>query len=479
MQTDAFMSRILMVSSEAVPFAKTGGLGDVLGALPQALRARGEEVAVLLPRYGSIPLDDAARVATGVALHPGWMVFHADFWVKQLRGVPYYFVDCPPLFGRDGYYGSYGSDFGDNHIRFSLLSHAAIALSRQVFRPQILNIHDWQAGLVAPYLRHFYAHDPTFFGTKIVTTIHNLGYQGRFGPHLLPDIGLGPEHMRPDLLEFHGDISFLKGAIVYADWITTVSPTYAREIQTPYFGEGLDGLLAARSNSLSGILNGVDYAEWNPETDRYIPQRYSSDTLEGKLACKLDLLREFGLDATDPKRPLIGIVSRFAKQKGFDLIAQVAQPLMDTGAQFVVLGTGEREFEDLFRWLAATYPDRFSVRVQYSNALAHKIEAGSDFFLMPSRYEPCGLNQIYSLRYGTLPIVRATGGLEDTVDGDTGFKFWGYTGAEMLGAVHAALDVYRKQPARYRTMQRAAMHRDFSWDSSAAQYSELFARLTA
>lgn len=473
------MPRILMVTSEAVPFAKTGGLGDVLGALPQALRARGEDVAVLMPRYGSIPLDDAARVASNVMLHPGWMTFPADFWVKQVKGTPYYFVDCPPLFGRDGLYGSHGSDFGDNHIRFSLLSHAAIALSRQVFRPQILNLHDWQAALVAPYLRSFYAHDPTFFGTKVVTTVHNLGYQGRIGPHLLPDIGLGPEQMRPDLMEFHGDVNFLKGAIVYADWITTVSPTYAREIQTPEFGEGLEGLLSARANSLSGILNGVDYSEWSPETDRYIAQRYSADALEGKVACKLDVLREFGLDTKDPRRPLIGIVSRFARQKGFDLIAQVARPLMETGARFVVLGTGEREFEDMFQWLAETYPDQLSVRVQYSNALAHKIEAGSDFFLMPSRYEPCGLNQIYSLRYGTLPVVRATGGLEDTVDGQTGFKFWGYTGNEMLGAVQAALDVYRNEPARYRKMQREAMHRDYSWDASAARYSELFRRLLA
>jgi len=473
------MPRVLMVSSEAVPFAKTGGLGDVLGALPQALRARGEDVAVILPRYRSISLDDAARVATNISLHPGWMVFKADLWVKQLKGVPYYFVDCPALYDRDGLYGSHGVDFGDNHIRFSLLSHAAIALARQVFQPQIINIHDWQAALVAPYFRHYYAHDPTFFGVKIVATIHNLGYQGRFGPHLLPDIGLTPAHMRPDLMEFYGDINLLKGAIVYSDWITTVSPTYAREIQTPQFGEGLEGLLSARANSLSGILNGVDYAEWNPESDRFLAQRYSADALEGKGACKLDVLREFGLPAADPTRPLIGIVSRFAKQKGFDLIAQVAEPLMATGAQFVVLGTGEREYEDLFRSLALAHPGQLAVRVEYSNALAHKIEAGADFFLMPSRYEPCGLNQIYSLRYGTLPIVRATGGLEDTVDNETGFKFWGYTGAELLGAVHAALDVYSKRPAHYRQMQRAAIHRDFSWDSSAAQYSELFARLLA
>ena len=473
------MPRILMVSSEAVPFAKTGGLGDVLGALPQALRARGEDVAVILPRYRSIPLEDAARVATHVPLHPGWMVFHADIWVKQLKGVPYYFVDCPALFDRDGIYGSHGIDFGDNHIRFSLLSHAAIALARQVFRPDIINIHDWQAALVAPYLRHFYAHDPTFFGVKVVTTIHNLGYQGRFGAHLLPDIGLTPAHMRPDLMEFFGDINLLKGALVYADWITTVSPTYAREIQTPQFGEGLEGLLSARANCLSGILNGVDYAEWNPETDRYVAQRYSDDSLEGKRACKVDVLREFGLPSEEPGRPLIGIVSRLAKQKGFDLIAQVAGPLMATGAQFVVLGTGEREYENLFQSLAAAHPGQLAVRVQYSNALAHKIEAGADFFLMPSRYEPCGLNQIYSLRYGTLPIVRATGGLEDTVDGETGFKFWGYTGAEMLGAVQAALDVYMKHPARFQQMQRQAMHRDFSWDASAAQYSELFAQLLA
>jgi starch synthase len=468
-----------MVSSEAVPFAKTGGLGDVLGALPQALRARGEEVAVILPRYKGIPLDDAARVLSGITLSPGWMNFRADLWVKQQGGVPYYFADCPELFGRDGLYGAYGRDFGDNHIRFSLLSHAALALARHVFPAEILHLHDWQAALVAPYLRIYYAHDPTFYGVKVVTTIHNLGYQGRFGKELLADMGIPPDQMRPDLMEFFGDVNLLKGGIVYADWITTVSPTYAREIQTPEYGEGLDGLLRARSATLSGILNGVDYAEWNPETDRFLAANYSAADLSGKLACKRDVLREFGLPHEDLSRPLIGIVSRFARQKGFDLIAQVAKPLAASGARFVILGTGEREFEEMFRAMAWSHPEDVAVRVEYSNKLAHKVEAGADFFLMPSRYEPCGLNQIYSLRYGTVPIVRATGGLEDTVDGETGFKFWGYTGAEMLGAVEAALGVYRGDPARLEKMRAAGMKRDFSWDASAAEYSALFRRLLA
>jgi len=471
------MPRILMVSSEAVPFAKTGGLGDVLGALPQALHARGEEVAVLLPRYRGISLEGASRAASNLTLSPGWMKFNVGIWVKQQGGVPFYFVDCPELFDRDGIYGAAGKDFGDNHIRFSLLAHAALALVRHVFPAQILHLHDWQSALVAPYLRTYYANDPTFYGVKLVTTIHNLGYQGRFGRHLMGDMGISPDLMRPDLLEFFGDVNLLKGGLVFADWITTVSPTYAKEIQTPEYGEGLDGLLLARSQTLSGILNGVDYGEWDPATDRFLARNYSADDLDGKLACKRDVLKEFGLPNADASRPLIGIVSRFARQKGFDLIAQVAGPLMAEDAQFVILGTGEREYEELFRWMAWSKPANIAVRVEYSNKLAHKVEAGADLFLMPSRYEPCGLNQIYSLRYGTVPVVRATGGLEDTVDDATGFKFWGYTGAEMLDALHAALAAFRKEPAKFKKMQAEGMRRDYSWDASAAEYSALFRRL--
>ncbi|MFN0171269.1 MAG: glycogen synthase GlgA [Bryobacteraceae bacterium] len=470
------MARILMAASEASPFAKTGGLADVLGALPPELARQGHEVAVLIPRYRSVPMDGATRVADPF---PVWFDGHsvpAIVWRRERNGVPYFFLDVPSLFDRDGLYGGRGGDYPDNAARFGFFSRAVLEVARSLFRPQILHCHDWQTGLVPAYLRGMLARDPTFAAVRTLFTIHNLGYQGRF---LMSDwrmLGLEPRQLGTYGVEFFGDISFLKAGIFYTDAVSTVSPGYAREIQTPEYGFGLDGLLRARADSLFGIVNGVDYQEWNPGTDPHIAAHYSATDLEGKRVCKRDLLDTFGLPVDDVASPLIGLVTRFAEQKGIDLIREAAGALVEAEVLFTILGSGEPEDEQFFMDLAERHPRSVGVRVGYDNPLAHKIEAGSDMFLMPSRYEPCGLNQIYSLRYGTLPIVRATGGLDDTIREGTGFKFWEYSGAALLDAIRLALETYR-DPERWTAMMRNAMREDFSWRHSAGEYSLLYQKL--
>jgi starch synthase len=472
--------KILMVASEAAPFAKTGGLADVVGSLPAALKALGHDVAVLLPRYASVDLKNARRVYDWL---PVWVPprrFDTSLYLIE-RETPFYFLDCPPLFDRPGFYGKEGEDYPDNHIRFAVLAQAALEFSRRVWRPEILHGHDWQAGLAPVYLRTIYANDPTFFGMRTLFTIHNAGYHGLFPAAAQSDIGLaGTDAFRPEGLEFFGKVCYLKGGLNYSDFLNTVSPTYAREIQTPEYGFGLDGVLRGRSHVLSGILNGVDYTDWNPQTDRFIAANYSAADLTGKRACKEDLLREFGLpQEAMPEAlaaPLIGIVSRFTSQKGADLIAEAADAIVAEGYYMVALGAGEPRYEELFQAIAARHPGRIAVRIGYDNALAHKIEAGADLFLMPSRYEPCGLNQMYSLKYGTVPVVRATGGLDDTIEPGTGFKFWEYSGAAMLSALRAAREAFA-DPQGWRAIMLAGMAKDFSWNVSAAEYARLYRSL--
>ena len=467
-----------MVASEATPFAKTGGLADVVGALPKALRQRGDDVRVLMPLYpnGAPYLKNYVKAFENLRFRMAGQDYTADILAVEWDGVPIYLLDCPALYGRPSLYTTREGDYPDNHIRFAALCRAAFAVVRWIFRPDLFHCHDWQASLVGPMLKTELAGDPTFFGIKVLLTIHNLGYQGLFPATALDDIGLSRALFRPELLEFWGAVNFLKGGIVFADWINTVSQAYAREIQTQEYGFGLDGLLRSRASVLSGVINGVDYDDWSPEKDSYIVRNYSVDNVAGKRECKADLLREFGLAKDNLDRPLFGIVSRFADQKGFDLIEQIAYDLIQEDLGLVVIGSGEARYENLFRSLAAARPDRVGVRVAYDNAVAHKIEAGADVFLMPSRYEPCGLNQIYSLRYGTVPVVRATGGLDDTIDDETGFKFREYTGVALLGAIRQALGVYR-EPAQWQRMVRKGMTRDFSWHASAAEYSGLYRRL--
>jgi starch synthase len=465
------MARVLMVGSEAAPFAKTGGLGDVLGSLPPALARLGDEVAVVLPRYRGMALP-RERIWDSMALQAGSFSYFAGIDQVVRQGVRYLFVDCPPLYDRPGLYAGPGGDYGDNHIRFAALCQAALNVARYIFRPDILHAHDWQAGLVPVYLRENYPGDPTFFGVRSVFTIHNLGYQGYFPSGALSDLILDSKLFHQEGLELFGGISFLKAGIVWADAVTTVSPTYAREIQTPEYGFNLDGLLRSRSAKLSGILNGVDYGEWNSEADSYLPAHYTAANLSAKKLCKASLLREVRLPI-DTDRPLIGVISRLAHQKGMDLAAAAIPGLLDRGATLVALGSGDPGLEGAFRALADAYPSNVAVRIGYDEGLAHRIEAGADIFLMPSRYEPCGLNQIYSLRYGTVPVVRATGGLEDTVDEQTGFKFRSVSASDLAAAANAALDEYQDQTVWTERM-RLGMSKDFSWDASAREYHRLY-----
>ena len=467
------MPRILMVTSEAAPFAKTGGLADVLGALPPALAKIGEEVAVIMPRYGSVPLTGAELILPVMPLTVGPRSFTAALYQIQREGVRYLLVDCPPLFVRAGIYNEWGAEYLDNHIRFAALNVAALEIAREVFPTDIFHAHDWPAGLLAPYL----AADPALPRAKCVFTIHNLGYQGNFPGYLLADLGLSSALFNPQGLEFWGEVSFIKAGIVWADAITTVSPTYAKEIQTPEFGHGLDGVLRDRADKITGILNGVDYEEWNPETDPHLVDHFSAKDLSGKRVAKRALLKALKL-LPDMKRPLIGIVSRFASQKGFDLVEAIAPELAKMDLALAVLGSGDTNVEKMFLSLAAAHPEKFAVRIGYDNQLAHRIEAGADMFLMPSHYEPCGLNQMYSLRYGTVPIVRATGGLDDTVDETTGFKFREYTPEALLGAINEARAAWQNRD-RWLERMRRGMAKDFSWDAAAAGYQRLYRSLIA
>jgi len=464
---------VLMVASEATPFAKTGGLADVIGGLSPALVARGEQVAAVIPDYRQNTYPTAPAIAYRNLWIPVGPGFTVDLLQTVERGVTFFFVHCPPLFDRDGIYASGGHDYLDNYLRFAVLSMASLAVARYLFRTDVIHTHDWQAALTPVYLREHFHSDPTFTGIRTLFTIHNLGYQGIFGAEALSAIGLPPRLFRPAELEFYGKLNLLKGGIAFSDAVSTVSKGYAHEIQTPEYGFGLDGFLRDHG-PVYGIVNGVDYEEWNPEHDSYLTRKYSAEDLAGKRHAKLALLAEMGLPV-EADRPLLGIVSRFASQKGFDLIAQIAEHLVEEELSLVVLGSGDPEFEAMFRHLASVRPDKVATKIGYDNGLAHRIEAGADMFLMPSRYEPCGLSQIYSLRYGTVPIVRATGGLDDTIDEDTGFKFRDYSA--LLDTIRLALKVYR-QKSDWVAMMRRGMRKDFSWSAAAVEYIELYQRLT-
>src|SRR5215831_4659855 len=407
--------RILFVASEALPYAKTGGLADVLEALPRSVVKLGHNVAVFLPRYRGIETNsvmmESMTIPQGTRLR-----FPSIRSGSTHRGVRYFFLDDPGYFDRDGIYGDKNLDFPDNAERFTEFSRAAIELAKHIWRPDLIHCNDWQTSMVPVLLRTSYGDDPAVKEIPVVFTIHNMGYHGVFPRDALERAGIPAGVFHPGGIEFFGNVNFLKGGLVYSDYLTTVSQKYAQEIQTSEFGFGLEGVIRARADRLVGILNGVDYAAWSPDRDSLIPAKYSAKDLVGKRVCKLALLAHFHLRNDNPHRPVLGIVSRFADQKGFDLIAAIAHELMQEDVLLAVLGTGDRRYEDLFRALAQDLPGRVGLKVAYDNPTAHLIEAGADMFLMPSRYEPCGLNQIYSLRYGTVPIVRATGGLDDTIE---------------------------------------------------------------
>jgi starch synthase len=475
--------RITFAASECVPFAKTGGLADVVGALPRALAALGHEVAVFLPRYRQTKLANPKTLIRSVTIpYDDKYRFCAVLDGGSKDGVKFYFIDYPYFFDRDGLYQTPAGDYSDNAERFSMYCRAVLEVSKQLGVPDVFHCHDWQAALVPVLLRTHYGEDPELARVPVVFTIHNIGYQGVFASETLPLLTLPWDLFTMDKMEFFGRVNFLKGALVFSDFVTTVSKKYSEEIQTSEYGFGLEGVLRARASTVTGILNGVDYDDWSPEKDKLIAANYSAASLDGKGLCKKDLLEQFGLASADPKLPVIGIVSRFATQKGFDLIAQVADRLVREDAITVALGTGEKDYEDLFRKLVQAFPRKFGVKVGFDNTLAHKIEAGADMFLMPSRYEPSGLNQMYSLKYGTVPIVRATGGLDDTIEPfdvttgrGTGFKFWDYNGEAMLATIKAALALFRDQ-SLWQKLMKNGMAKDYSWGVSAKEYVRVYER---
>jgi len=479
--------QIVFAASEGVPYSKTGGLADVVGALPPALVQLGHEVSVFLPRYKQTKLPPNAKTVISSLTIP----FDDKYRFCSVidggthSGVKFYFIEYPPFFERDSLYGTSLGDYRDNAERFALYSRAVLEASKILGVPDLFHCHDWQTALIPILLRSVYEDDPAFEGVGTVFTIHNMGYQGLFPADTLPLLMLPWDLFTIGKLEFFGKANFLKGAIVFADYVTTVSKKYSQEVQTAEYGFGLEGVLKARSATVAGILNGVDYTEWSPEHDPYIVARYSVDDTSGKVECKKDLLRQFGLENADPKLPVIGIVSRFAAQKGFDLLSQVADRLATEDLIMTVLGTGDKDYEDLLKRLHRMFPNKIAVKVAYDNGLAHKIEAGADMFLMPSHYEPCGLNQIYSMRYGTVPIVRATGGLDDTVESwdpktgrGTGFKFPEYTGDALLATVRTALLAFKDREG-WKKLMRNGMTRDYSWSISAREYVKVYERVKA
>ncbi len=477
---------IVFAASECVPYAKTGGLADVVGSLPRELVKLGHVVTVYLPRYRQVakmvPNPPVALPSLTIPF-PYYNHFASILDGGVADGVQHYFVDCPEMFDRENFYSTPGGDYGDNAERFGLFCRAVLEASKQLGVPDVFHVHDWQASMLTVLLRSTYFFDPVLRNVPSVLTIHNAGYQGWFPPDTMEKLLLPWDMFTMDKLEQYDTVNFLKGGIVYADAITTVSRRYAEEIQTPEFGASLDGILRRRSADLVGILNGVDYAEWNPATDRNIAAHYTPENLEGKQECRRDLLHAFGMDHVAAETPVIGIVSRFTSQKGFDLLSQVIDKLVMEDMVLIALGNGEQFYEDLMRDMEARFPDRLRVMVKYDNVVAHKIEAGADIFLMPSRYEPCGLNQIYSLKYGTVPVVHATGGLDDTIDNwdmetntGTGFKFWDYTPEALLATTRWALDTFRSQEAWSALMQNG-MAQDYSWKRPAEAYAALYERV--
>jgi starch synthase len=475
------MLKILMAASEASPFAKTGGLADVLGSLPSALMKQGADVRVILPKYGSIPekLQDEIVHDCYIYVKVGWRNLYCGIERLEYQGVTFYFIDHEYYFKRDQLYG-----YGDDGERFAFFCRAVIdAIPYLDFTPDILHCHDWQTGMIPVLLEAQYRQYETYKDISTIFTIHNLRYQGCYGIEEMKEwFGLGEDFFTADKLELYGAGSFLKGGLVYSHILTTVSKTYAEEIKYPFFGERLEGLLNARKNDLHGIINGIDYEEYDPKKDKLIYRTFSKSNLSGKAANKLLLQQELNLTAAEDI-PMIGVISRLVDQKGFDLVACVFDEIMSEEVQLVILGTGDPGYERLFSEAVNRYPGRVSANIRFDNVLAHKIYAAADLFLMPSLFEPCGLGQLISLRYGTLPIVRETGGLKDTVisyneetgEGN-GFSFSNYNAHDMLHTIRRALSIYKRRTLLGK-LRKAAMTCNFSWQNSAGQYLELYRTL--
>ena len=475
------MKKVLYVASEAVPFIKTGGLADVVGSLPKCFPKEYFDVRVVIPKYACMKQEfkDRLHYITNFYMDLNWRQQYVGIFEMEYEGIKFYFIDNEEHFSGDKpYYGMPG-----DLEKFAFFSKAALSILPVIdFRPDIIHCHDWQTGLIPVYLKERFQGSDFYRGIKSVMTIHNLKFQGVWDIKTVKSItGLSDYFFTPDKLEANKDANYLKGGLVYADAITTVSNTYAEEIKTPFYGEGLDGLMQARSNSLRGIVNGIDYAEYNPETDAMIAMNYNAKTFrKEKVKNKTALQEELGLEV-NPKAMMLGVVSRLTDQKGFDLIAYMMDELCQDAIQLVVLGTGEEKYENMFRHFAWKYDKKVSANIYYSEAMSHKIYAAADAFLMPSLFEPCGLSQLMSLRYGTVPIVRETGGLKDTVEAyneyektGTGFSFMNYNAHEMLGTIRYAERIYYDKKRDWNKIVERGMKRDFSWKNSAKQYEDLY-----
>lgn len=479
--------KILIASPEIFPFVKTGGLADVTGALPKALRALGVDVRVILPKHKGIEeLGFPMKYSNHrISCQVSQSFVDAEIVETEYDGITAYLVEKDEYYYRDYLYSTPDGDYLDNAERFIFFAKSILETIKVTgFVPDVLHCNDWETALAPVFLKTVYENDPELKKVASLLTIHNLGYQGIFWHYDMHLLNIGWEYFTPDSLEFFGHINFLKGGIVFADLLSTVSKQYSKEIQTPLFGCGLDGVLTTRRQDLYGIVNGIDYEDWNPQTDRYLPGQYGIGKMENKAVCKKALQQAFDLPA-NPDVPLAATISRLADQKGFDLIADALEEMRDMGMHYVVLGTGERKYHDLFTELAKKYAGSFSIKIAYDNKLAHLMEAGADMFLMPSQYEPCGLNQLYSLKYGTVPVVRGVGGLEDTIvdftgspENGTGFKFYEYTKEAMLDAIDRALSLYRDSKAWSNLVTRC-MKEDFSWEKSAREYLELYRKAVA
>jgi len=473
--------KVLFAASEAVPFAKTGGLADVAGTLPRELVKLGADVRLIIPKYRSIPKEYAEKMEYigYVYVDLSWRHQYCAVMKLELEGLTAYFIDNEYYFNRDVLYGHF-----DEAEQFAFFSKALLKVLPLIgFKPDIIHCNDWQTGVVSTFLTTHFRHEEYYKNIRTVYTIHNLRYQGIFPKEILGDIlGIGWEYFTSDGLEFQDCVNYMKAGIVFSDVITTVSRTYAEEIKTDFFGEQLNGIINNRSDRLFGIVNGIDYQENDPATDSRIFECFSTEQPEGKLQNKLMLQQSLGLPSNGDI-PLIGIVSRLVDQKGFDLIACVFEELLQLDQQIVVLGTGDSRYEEMFGYAASRYPDKVSVNLKYDGVLAQRIYAGADMFLMPSLYEPCGLSQLFSLRYGTVPIVRETGGLKDTVvpynefTGEgTGFSFANYNAHEMLDAIKRAMRIYGNKAA-WKEIVARAMKQDFSWGKSAQEYLQLYDKL--
>lgn len=461
--------KIVMAASEVVPFAKTGGLADVAGALPLALEKAGQDVIIIMPGYKAVHALQNPEIKPfkdGVS------------YSKIGKNIPVYFIENAEYFDRDGLYGDKNGDHKDNLERFSYFCRRTLELLREIkFKPDIIHCHDWQSALIPVYLKNTLALDPFFANTRTVFTIHNIGYQCLFPKESLPKTGLDWGVYNIDMLEYYDKINILKGGLVFSDLINTVSDTYSKEIQTKEFGFGMEGVLAKRKNDLFGIINGLDYAIWDPAADKKIAANFSTKDMTGKAACKGDLQKFCGLPAKADV-PLIGVVSRLAEQKGFDIVAEAIDEICRMDIQMVILGTGDLKYHQIMEAMVKKYPKVISLYLKFDDTLAHKIYAGSDMFLMPSKYEPCGLGQMISLRYGTVPLVFKTGGLADTVNAKNGYIFDVYSKAELLKTIKRAVKDF-KLKKKWQDLALRGMKQNFSWSASAKQYIELYEKAKA